>query len=173
MKPAVKAVALLLLCFASNSAFAAPATDVVTTKRILEQEQQEIDVASAIISSRHQVNQFLTTNHASPLHALSSSAREQFLGSLVFTDRGLGSYSYEPLVSNLSVTEIHRILSLFGVQSSMEAIPGLHAANATERLMLRPMERHARPNSQCYMGEKKTYCRATRGSICPSSCEPF
>lgn len=172
MKTAIKAF-VLLLCFASSAAYAAPETDVVATKRILEQEQQAIDVASAVIRSRHELNQFLTANHASPLHAMSSSAREQFFDSLVFTDRGLGSYSYEPLVSSLSVTEIHRILSLFGVQSSMEAIPGLHASNGAERLMLRAMERHARPNSQCYMGEKKTYCRATRGSICPSSCEPF
>ena len=65
MKTAITAVVLLLF-LASSAAYAAPETDVVTTKRILEQEQQSIGVASAVIRSRHELNQFLTANTAVP-----------------------------------------------------------------------------------------------------------
>jgi len=71
MKTVITAV-VLLLCLTSSDAYAAPETDVLATKRILEQEQQAIDVASAVIRSQHELNQFLTANTAVPRVAASA-----------------------------------------------------------------------------------------------------
>ncbi|MDF2817527.1 MAG: hypothetical protein K0S73_1467 [Stenotrophomonas rhizophila] len=165
-------VALATASVSSSAAFAASDTELLGVKLMLEEEQQAIDLASAIIHSPQDLQQHLAANHASALNKLSPTALSAFIEGLVFTPRGLGSYNYLPL-QTLSITDIHRILALFGVQTSMEAIPGLMPRNASEELMLRPMARPGRPNSQCYMGDKNTYCRATPSSVCPTSCEPF
>lgn len=172
MKKRALTVLMIALAFASSTANASSDVELIGIKQVMEQEQQTIDLASAIIHSQSDLKHYLSTTHDSVLHTLPAHARQEFIDSLVFTPRGLGSYSYVPLKS-LSVTEIHRILSLFGVQTSIESIPGLHAIDDAEQLMLRPMNRSSKPNSQCYMGDKKTYCRVTPGSICPVTCEPF
>lgn len=172
MKAPAVAILMMAMSFTSTAAIAASLDELPAITLAMEQEQQTIDLAAAIIRSQGDLQRYLQTTPDSSLHRLPASARQMFIDSLVFTPRGLGSYSYLPL-QTLSVTEIHQILSLFGVQTSLEAIPGLRARTAAEHLMLRPMSRPGRPNSQCYMGDKGTYCRVTQGSVCPTSCEPF
>lgn len=55
---------------------------------------------------------------ASPLNALSPGARERFLDSLVFNDRGLVEYRFDDMKRELSVTQAYRILRLFGAADS-------------------------------------------------------
>lgn len=54
----------------------------------------------------------------SPLNALSPAARERFLDSLVFNERGLAEYRHDDLARELSVTQAFRILRLFGAAES-------------------------------------------------------
>jgi hypothetical protein len=137
----------------------------------LENDKRAIDLAAATIRSRAQLDQHLTTNLTSPMDRIPEAARRTFLDSLVFTDWGLGSYSYEPLAANLSPTEIYQILSLFGVQSSIGAIPELVAQNPTERAMLRPLQYPDKRDAACYSGDQWTYCQVAKGAVCPLICD--
>src|SRR5690625_268961 len=55
-------------------------------------------------------------NENSPLHALTEKGFRQFVSGLTFTEHGLGSLNYEPLVNELDEEGIYQIMKLFGVQ---------------------------------------------------------
>lgn len=124
------AIAILMMAMSlTTTANAASDQELAAATLAMEQEQQTIDLAAAVIRSQSDLQNYLLTTTNSALHRVPASARQMFIDSLMFTPHGLGSYSYIPLQS-LSVTEIHQILSLFGVQTSLEAIPGLRARSA-------------------------------------------
>lgn len=58
-----------------------------------------------------------TPRNLSPLSALSSSDKDRFIQSLRFNDKGLTQFDYTAL-TQLTPTQIYKILSLFGMQSS-------------------------------------------------------
>src|SRR5690625_6724071 len=55
-------------------------------------------------------------NENSPLHALTEKGFRQFVSGLTFTEHGLGSWNYEPLVNELDEEGMYQIMELFGVQ---------------------------------------------------------
>ena len=113
-------------------------TTDVTASDVLQQvavEQYAIDSATAPIRSRAALQHYLRVTPNSPLFKMSDAARSRFISKLVFTPRGLGSYSYLEL-ENLSITDAYRILSLFGEQRSLRVIPGLTPTNSVEQSML-------------------------------------
>ncbi|MDG6348954.1 hypothetical protein QAA18_09420 [Luteimonas sp. 8-5] len=73
-----------------------------------------------------------TAGAASPLNALSTGARERFLDSLVFNDKGLVEYRFDDLQSELSVAEAYRILGLFGAAESASFLREMHPRNAVD-----------------------------------------
>lgn len=64
------------------------------------------------------------------LDAFSRAARAKFLDSLVFTDRGLGSYRTADIEAELTPRQANAILSLFGVQDSMAQLDFVHGSEA-------------------------------------------
>ncbi|WP_090450743.1 hypothetical protein [Dyella sp. OK004] len=92
----------------------------------------KIDVATALITSRDQLLTHLAATPTSPIYRLSPIARSNFIASLVFTPRGLGSYSYVDL-AGLSVADAYSILSLFGAQSTINSIPGLSTTTTLDQ----------------------------------------
>ena len=60
-----------------------------------------------------------------PLIALSPPARARFLASLRFGAQGLASFQSEDIQSELSASQAWRLLALFGLQSSLAAMPPL------------------------------------------------
>lgn len=52
----------------------------------------------------------------SPLDALSPAAKQRFIDSVVFTEKGVAGFYYKDLELELSPSEIHKILSLIGQQ---------------------------------------------------------
>ena len=107
----------------------------------------------------------------SPLMLLSPLARKQFVDSLVFGDRGLASFSYEPIVSELSAGEAYRLLSLFGAQRAIVHIPGLRQESAADHVVVQS----ANPNTvfEDYPGyacSGRATCSTSMSSICMSSC---
>jgi hypothetical protein len=78
----------------------------------------EVDTRMAQVKSRAELDAYLRedSNQDHPLFALSEDGLRQFLGSLVFTERGLASFNASALEAELTATQIYRVLSLFGLQ---------------------------------------------------------
>jgi hypothetical protein len=81
----------------------------------------EVDTRMAQVKSRAELDAYLRedSNQDHPLFALSEDRLRQFLGSLVFTERGLASFNASALEAELTATQIYRVLSLFGLDRSV------------------------------------------------------
>ncbi|UOF13577.1 hypothetical protein IEQ11_17745 [Lysobacter capsici] len=186
-----KLIALIALALLSPQAISSQhksaSLDAAEAVAELSLMQQEIDSATAPIKSRQQLQRYLSRTPEAPLHKLPDSAKRNFINSLIFTGKGLGSYSYLPLADHLSATEIYQTLSLFGVQSSTGVIPKLKAHTTVERsIMARPTsdfcETPDSPLCQAGGGTKTDYicssdpwddkysCTYSFGDICTKSC---
>ncbi|HEY1884051.1 MAG TPA: hypothetical protein VGG51_13530 [Candidatus Cybelea sp.] len=77
-----------------------------------------------IIRSQAELNNYLrlTPNNSSPLRYLTADARERFLASLRFNQRGVTTFGYADLQAQLPASEIHEILALFGLQKDTSLI---------------------------------------------------
>jgi hypothetical protein len=124
--------------------------------------------SAAIINSSDDLNEYLETADRSPVDRLSPAARQRFLDSLVFGDDGLGSYSYADLEAELSVSEIHDILSLFGVERTTSMITGARVVSDRDRELRSRMA----PGGDLYSitPEDHTNCKCTGtgGYVCAS-----
>lgn len=133
--------------------------------------QEVINSETALIKSKSDIAKFNATLMASPFRKVPAFARTKFLSSLVFTENGLGSYSYLELRDFLSVTETYQVLALFGAQQSTGVIPGLKpktnqekyiqtlwAGDATDRIC---------SNEHTGNGYK---CSYSFGDVCRSGC---
>ena len=84
------------------------------------------------------VRHYLSSTHKgeSPLDHLSAAARERFLASLRFGDKGLTSYSYVELESELSAGEAYRVLSLFGAQHTTSLLKKIRQDSPVDRAIM-------------------------------------
>jgi len=72
-------------------------------------------ITPAVVHSRGDLDSYLADHPDSAIHALSDDGREAFLNRLVFTEKGLGSFNARVLEDELTPTQIHEVLSLFGL----------------------------------------------------------
>ncbi|MDM5182315.1 hypothetical protein PO883_34710, partial [Massilia sp. DJPM01] len=74
----------------------------------------------ATITSSAQLTRYMkmTPPQENLLSALSEAARKRFLESLTFNEKGITGYRYAELESELTPTQIAKILSLFGSQAN-------------------------------------------------------
>ena len=146
--------------------------------------QQKMDIVTAAIRTRSQLQAYLATTPSSSIYKMSPSARSNFVASLVFTKNGLGSYSYIDL-AGLSVRDAYSILSLFGAQSTIGSVPGLKANTALDRAIAERVSKEmARPNSSLipftdpardhictiYPNKPSGVCEYNYGSHCMDGC---
>jgi hypothetical protein len=132
--------------------------------------------SAAIIHSSDDLNDYLETADRSPLDRLSPAARQRFLDSLVFGDGELGSYSYTDLEAELSVSEIHDILSLFGVERTASMITGARVITDRDREILsrqapgggrREITYDDHVGYECL---RRATCTEATGHICMTGC---
>ena len=140
--------------------------------------QASIDLAIAPLRSMKDVRIHLRSTPASPLLALAPTQRREFINSLVFTQDGLGSYSYEALAHGPSVSEVYKVLALFGAQSEIAAIPGLPSPqNDIEVRMMQaslPSPMASAPwgvNGICVINGPNGICVHRHGSLCSRACD--
>ncbi|MDT9000812.1 hypothetical protein RQP53_16160 [Paucibacter sp. APW11] len=148
-------------------------------------DQIELQRQLAPIKSAQDLTEYLNRKLPdSPLNKLSPAARKRFIESLRFNEKGLTTFQYTDLESELSVSEIYQVLSLFGVQHYAAGIRGARISSPTDRLIsnanfcapyLAPALSQATParglcdhdNYQCI---GRATCESSGGRICTSNC---
>lgn len=139
--------------------------------------QAQIDAAVAPIRSRADLARHLQTRRDSPLQRMAPMDRARFIEGLVFTEKGLASYSFLPMEGRLSVTETFRILALFGAQGSIGSVSTLPPVNAAERAMLESSSLSAMAamppwrHGICVVNGSSRRCAARHGSNCSRACD--
>jgi hypothetical protein len=77
--------------------------------------------ATPFIATRDQLYAYLAAHPDSAINALSPGARERFLISLHFNEKGLASFNYNDIADELSDEQIRELLSSFGRQEYASA----------------------------------------------------
>jgi hypothetical protein len=105
---------------------------------------------------------------SSPLQALPNAARDHFLSSLSFNEKGVTGFNYSDLHSDLTVTQVYQILRLFGAQADT-ALVGGQSRTAQDRALLSetgiPNTDH--PGYECV---SRANCYPAANFICMSDC---
>lgn len=101
-----------------------------------ELNRRELAYLLAPIKSNADLHIHLSTATDSPLDRLSSHAKWLFVDSLIFGRRGLGSYRYDILEEELTLTEIYSVLSLFGVQHTTPMLKNAKSVSKADALIM-------------------------------------
>jgi hypothetical protein len=131
---------------------------------------------SGIIRSQSDLQQYLSLTAAtgSPLSALSSGARDRFLSSITFGAKGITGFHYTDLQSELTASQIHAVLALFGAERDVAIIPNVRVETAADKrtisaLPIIPADGDGR-DYQNYRCATRATCSPSPGDICMSSC---
>jgi len=129
---------------------------------------------SGIIRSQSDLQQYLSATAAtgSPLGALSSGARDRFLSSITFGAKGITGFHYTDLQSELTASQIHDVLALFGAEKDVAIIPNVRVETAADKRTISafPIMPGDGPDYQNYKCASRATCSTSLGDICMSSC---
>jgi hypothetical protein len=132
---------------------------------------------SGIIRSQSDLQQYLSATAAigSPLGALSSGARDRFLSSITFGAKGITGFHYTDLQSELTASQIHDVLALFGAEKDVAIIPNVRVETAADKrtisaLPIVPGGGGDGPDYPGYKCISRATCTTSPGDICMSSC---
>lgn len=169
------------LCFAL-SIMSVTGSALASTDPAATYSRSQIEAATAAIMTREQLDVHLATDQSSPIYKMSPSSRTGFVASLVFTKRGLGSYSFVDL-AGLTVADAYRVLSLFGSQSAIGSIPDLRDESELDHSILEQSRKDAKDkvgvaptaidrfHTVCHVHpDSPSECVGYSGSHCNESC---
>lgn len=130
-------------------------------------DQRLLDRIAAPITSRAALDGYLRRMPPqSPLLALPTRSRNEFLDSLIFTERGLASYRYVPL-QQIDIADAYRILALFGVQGSLAVSPAMRVESANGSVVRASLDTQPTPiDYPGYACLSKATCADMPGSVC-------
>jgi len=135
-----------------------------------ESEQGADDTSPfALIQSSTDLAAHLRDAGDSPLDRLSTGARQRFIDSLMFTENGLGSYQYSDLEAELSPTEIHAILGLFGLEDSTSMLTGARISTDADREIMKRRDDDDWALKDFWCAGRGT-CLDKSGSACTRNC---
>ncbi|MGW8340507.1 hypothetical protein ACWGY7_20630 [Xanthomonas axonopodis pv. khayae] len=136
--------------------------------------QEDVDLATAQIRSSKQFEAYLAATPSSVAFKLPPSVLNKFRRSMVFTERGLASFSYDGLTDYLNTKELYELLSIFGVQRNISSIPGVVGKNEIERKIIEAndsgLDINPRQNSYCLINQGSSSCKPEYKSICSQAC---
>lgn len=135
MKNLNKYLLTLALTLTTLSTYSNAADTASNYQRVLAQSlatvKSEIDVVDEL------------KNSSSPLNRLSDDAKYEFINSLSFNEKGVTSFNYKALESELTPTEIYRVLSLFGMQRLITMFKHARLVSESDYLLMnRPENTH-------------------------------
>ncbi|PPT91001.1 hypothetical protein XarbCFBP7409_21405, partial [Xanthomonas arboricola pv. guizotiae] len=99
------------------------------------------------------------------------AAARRFFESVEFNEKGVTIFSYREL-SGLTASRVYAILSLVGIQSATQSVPGLLIENDADRAIMAP--RNITPQMKADYGDYRCEARATctqsLTKICTGNC---
>lgn len=147
---------------------------------IREQEMlnQDVSLRLAPIKSNAALEQHLRKAGASsPIAALSGPAKRRFISSLKFNERGITSFSYGDLQSELTASQIYQIMSLFGAQHTVALMRNVRVQDAVDEQIMRPLVDPPGPTCpsqpcdyESYECIKTATCSYNINTICMRNC---
>jgi hypothetical protein len=151
----------------SRIAITATLASITLAACMTEQDPARDDSPIHQIRSAAELDEYLRTASSSPLDRLAPVARQQFVTSLVFTENGLGGFSYTEL-EGLSATEAHEILSLFGAERTTPLLSKVRISTASDKVVMQ----QALPSGdhKGYRCIARATCEDSLTHICMSSC---
>jgi hypothetical protein len=115
-----------------------------------------------------------TAHSVSPLSALSGGARERFLASITFNEKGVTGFHYDDLQAGLTASQIVDVLHLFGVEKDVAIIPNVRVESAADRRVIRslvdPVEPIDGTDYKDYYCSSRGTCSPAQTAICTSNC---
>lgn len=166
-------MSIMLLSSSVNAGSSGEAAKI-QAETLFQQELLERELAHQLAPIKSETDlrryQLENVHGGSPIRRLSKGAQERFLQSLVFTDSGLASFDYRDLRAELTATQVHEVLSLFGVQRTTRSIPGLRVVNDADAAIVgaRRVRASMMPSVDYdnYWCESRATCRPSTGGIC-------
>lgn len=140
---------------------------------------QDIALALAPVKSKQQLADYIrsTPSKASPLDALSPKARDRFLASVTFNEKGITGFSYEDLQAELTASQIYKILSLFGAQHTTSTLRKARVESPLDSEIMVPFGDGSGPlcpSQPCdydgYKCEARATCAPNFNTICMRNC---
>ena len=166
MKMALLSATLVVISLPSGLLKSAELDNRTLGKEAIERQLAHV---SAPIKTETDLRDYLATSTegSTRFDALSPGARQRFVQSLVFTEKGLASFDYRDIQSELTASEIYQLLSLFGAQRSTGVIPSPRVETPTDAAImdlvieLPPFADY--PDYEC---KSRATCSGRVGSIC-------
>jgi hypothetical protein len=127
----------------------------------------------APVKSQFELGAYLQSAKASPLDWLSPAAKRRFLASLTFNETGLTGFDYSDLRAELTFTQIHRVLAIFGAQRVAPLIKGARAETDIDRILMASPGNSTDPSMDDHEGyrcEGAHTCGSAPSRICMSGC---
>jgi hypothetical protein len=132
--------------------------------------QRELARSTASVKNAMELRTYLNEHQgpSSPFHGLSRGALMRFTRSLTFTSRGLAGFDYADIRRELTASQVHALLRVFGVEDTAARIPGLKVRTSTDALVVRPMAAHSGyPEMFC---STRGTCAPAKSMVCTSNC---
>lgn len=136
----------------------------------IQQRLSEAEEAAAPIKHEADLLRYLEEMPAqSPLRTLSEDALSSFIASLRFNEKGLTSLSTIELERELTLTQAHDVLGLFGKQRAAAKLP-IPEANSQEEDLRRRMQLRCDDHHDGFACAGPGTCKTSSSSICTPSC---
>lgn len=165
-----------IIGFATNpSSIASGSTHVDKVVQYLDEQgavENKIQLSTAKIKSQADIDRYVATTpeSESPLAKLTPDAQRRFISSLSFNKSGLTGFEYADLESELTPTEIYKILKLFGVQHTTAFMNGAHIKTKTDHLIMGESPSLRAEDHKGYKCVGRANCYQTMFYICMSGC---
>jgi hypothetical protein len=150
--------------------------DILTAFAVEVSQQRDVRLAMAPIRSRAELAEYTarTPSASSPLSRLSPEARERFVRSLTFNERGVTGFRYADLEAELSATEAYRVLALFGVEDLVPDLVHLRVRSSTDQLIMTNARARVTPlmmtDYMNYWCGSRATCLPHEDAICTGNC---
>lgn len=171
LRPFLGAFVIASACIGDSAASPRPDAPPETPSPAIDGEFAERELAYQLAVIRSSADLDLHRQlRDSPLNLLSPGARQRFLDSPVFGQRGLASFDYLDLRMELTAAQIYRLLQLFGVQRSLTLIPQPRVESPADAAVMAALSPGAIIRRGIDYGdhwcESRATCRRSTGAIC-------
>lgn len=171
--------AIFLSAFFATHASAESSDFVLQTDESVAIRNVAFELAPVKSQQTLRAYQSITPDILSPLGKLSVTTRAEFLSSLTFNEKGLTGFNYRLLEDELTPSQVHSVLALFGAQHLTSRLNGARVETAMDNMLLKPVAKIGGLGGlfDDQFGDHKGYwcfqrnnCYVNENFICMSGC---